>query len=484
MKFTIITTLLLILSLTACDPIPAGPTPTLSSVQKTAVNQSQIQVSWSASSLGPDDVEKESLHFGIWVAKHSDGLNTNNLGDPTYQTKAGALSYTIVGLTADTEYDILVRAANARNVFSDNTDVGSAVRTLVSGGGTLGSAVKSTLSDQPLKIVTGNMASATASNVGLVFSNSLQWYKYNSGGGLTRDTSLNMDVANLRDAVAVPVTSGQKDHLFALTDNGLIYYTNGTGGPTAHAMTFEAVPEAGSFVPRLKGDVLDVFSYVGTNDRAYIYEVNNSSTEPFIGHSFDTGGQNPLFAVAKLNDDAYYDLVYFVDNTLSIRLGKDDSLNSFDTAVELDELGTSELGSGTYLADLFVIADENGRYDIYLFVRNDGDQETRLLSYQGNGDGTFADLQVTDYSYHTYYRPTFVDVGGDGRLDLVAPQTSSNNVAVYFGPSASFGGAPSYFGIDGVPYQATAANVDGQKGPDLIVYDRDNRTLNVLYDNN
>ncbi len=480
----ICTILILILSLVACDPIPAGPTPTLSGVQKTAVNQSQIQVSWSASGLGPADVEKESLHFGIWVAKHSDGLNTSNLGNPTYETKAGALSYTIVGLTADTEYDILVRAANARNIYSDNTDVGSAVRTLVSGGGTLGAAVKTALTEQPLRIVTGNIGSATASNVGLIFSNSLQWFKYNSGGGLTRDTSLNQSIANLRDAVAVTVTSGQKDNLLALTDNGLIYYTNGSSGLSPHAMTFDGVPVTGSLVPRLKGDVLDVFSYVGTNHRAYFYEVNNSTSEPFIGHSFDPSGQDPKFAVAKLNDDDFYDLIYYVNKKLYTRLGKDDSLNSFDTATEVDELGDSELGTGTPIVNMFVIADENGKYDIYFFVRNDSDLETRLLSYQGNGDGTFADLQVTDYSYHTYYQPNFVDVGGDGRLDLIASQTSSNNVAVYFGPSASFGGAPSYFGIAGVPYQATAANVDGQKGPDLVVYDRDNRNLNVLYDNN
>lgn len=484
MRQLIVPILTLLLTLTACDPLETGPAPTLSGVSKSAVNQSQIQVSWSATGLGPDGVEKENLHFGIWVAKHSDGLNTNNLGDPTYQTGEGALSYTIVGLSADTEYDILVRAANRGNVFSANTDVGSAVRTLVSGGGSLGSAVKTTLTDQPLKILTGNIGSATAGNVGLVYSSGLQFYKFASGGTLTRENNLALNIANLRDAVAVPVTSGQKDNLFALTDNGLVYYTNGSSGLSAHAMAFEGVPVSGSLVPRLKGDILDVFSYVGTNDRAYIYQVNSSSSQPFTAHDYDTGGQDPLFAVAKLNNDAFYDLVYFRGNKLFVNLAKDDSLESFDGATELDELGTAELGTGTYLADMFVVADETGVYDIYLFIRNEGEDETRLLSYQGNGDGTFDEVQVTDYSFHFYYRPTFADVGGDGRVDLVAAQTSSNNVAVYFGPSASFGGTPTYFGIDGVPYQALAANIDGQKGPDLVVYDRNNRTLNMLYDNN
>lgn len=469
-----------ILCMTACDPLDTGDPPVMNNFSANAIGESQIQLTWQASDVSDDLIATEDLQYGIWVGKTEDGeldLTTT----PSFTTDEGALSYTLVGLEPATEYHVLVRVADRSNVYSEN-ETTQTVTTLAVGAGTFGPAVKVNITDSPSRIIAGRAGSA-ADSVGIILSDRINFYSY-SNGTLVAQTNQSVTIANLRDAHLVPVNSTGNDHLFALSDGGLTYYTNDTGF-TASAMSFEGVPVEGTFTYRLNNNVLDIFSYVAEGGLAHIYREAEEPTDtvPFEGFTYTTGSTNPLFTMAKLNNDDDYDIVYFTDdNRIFTAQANDDSLTDFATAVEVDALTSDDLGEGNYLGYLFVEdGDGDGNADIYVFVRNEGSDETRLISYAGNGDGTFEEGKTADYGFHFYSNPLFLDAGGDGKNDLLVSQTSSNNVAVYFAPSSTFSGSPTYFGIDGAPTMAISANIDATNGPDLVVFDATALTLNVLY---
>ena len=485
--------LALVLLLAACEVVERGTIPTFTGFNATAIGASQIQLTWTATAGADDLIETENLVAGIWVEATSDGgLDPDALGTPNFITDEGALSWTLTELAAATEYDILVRIGDRNDapIWSEIVDA-KVVTTLATGGGLFGPAIQTTGIDDNVQIIAGR-ATSTTDSIGTVRTASgvITWYNLGTDGKLVKQTTGGLTIAGLREAVLVPVKATENDHLFALTDAGLSYYTNGTSLVKDEDETFDGIPTAGTFSYRLDGALLDVFAYVGDNSVGYIYEKSDSDVagDPtFVGHEYNTTTTDPLLTVAKMDADAFYDVIYFADNKIYVDLAKDATLESsgFHGAVEIAALDADDIGTGGYLGFLFVQDGNNdGFQDIYIFIRNESADLTKMISFAGIGDGTFNDAVTANYNFHFYSSPVMTVAGNvDDKPDFVVPQTSSNNVAIYLGPSATFSGTPVYFGIDGDPSQALTANLDGLRSRELVILDQTNHTISVLISN-
>jgi hypothetical protein len=100
----------------------------------------------------------------------------------------------------------------------------------------------------------------------------------------------------------------------------------------------------------------------------------------------------------------------------------------------------------------------------------------------GKGDGTFAKYK----SYETDSSPEFVvtaDVNGDGILDLVTANESTNNVSVLLGKGDGTFEAHVDYGVGSEPIALAVADVNNDGSPDLAVVDLGADTISILLNN-
>lgn len=482
--------IVLILTLfgSACDPVETGDPPVLDSFTVTAISSSQIEVAWNADDISDDFIPNHDLRVVIWFSETEDPLDLTDLGLPHFITGEGALSFTLVGLEASTSYQILARAADRDTNLSENENTMD-VSTLSS---SQGFKPRVEITNITASMLIGGRVESDSSldNLGAINGSSISWFSLGSNDTFSSVGTFSPGLGTIRDAKLVPMIDDEADHLFVISDEGLVYYTNSNSTFTRHSLTFEGVPVPGSFTFRLgSDDLLEAFSYVAGSGSPYVYRRNTDAdsmlTTPFLGHVYSgLSDSNALVTLAKLDDDDAYDLVLFSNNTLSVALASNVDLSAFESAQEINTFDSDSLGSGPYLANLFV---ENPTstvdYGIYVFVRNESVDLTKIFRYEprtGEFDVTNIasnfTASVADYDYHFYERPLLVDVLGDGVVDLLVPQTSANNVALYSGPSFASQTSAQYFGIDGIPDQALILQLNGGD-PDLVIYDE---TFNVI----
>ena len=199
--------------------------------------------------------------------------------------------------------------------------------------------------------------------------------------------------------------------------------------------------------------------------------------------TYNSGGlQTASLAVADLNGDGQPDLVVANSSacagcrngSVGVLLGNGDG--TFKKAV-------------TYPAGLVpisvAVADMNGDGKPDVVVTNNQDNGNGSVGLLlGNGDGTFG--SVVNYASGGFSPQSVAvaDLNGDGKLDVLVSNLSSNNVGVLLGNGDGTFRAPLIYGTGGInPLSVAIADVNGDGKPDLVVVNSGSDTIGVLLNN-
>jgi hypothetical protein len=460
--------LILLLALIACDDFESGEPPTFSGFTATALSEDQIELSWNP---GEDDfLGPEELVYGIWFALPGEMIDPESTPDIT--TDEGATSYNLTGLPARTAVDLLVRARErGGGSFSENTETQSAT-TLGEGEGRYAAAIEVTLSDQPNDLIHGEILNAGEETIGVVYDRRIEWLVHDGNGAFAVDEDRTFTHDEDIIEAHVLTARGTRADLFVVSNSGLTFYQNRqttSGDVFEEEAVLNIFPRAGtlSFVEDAERNL--IVSFMNNQNTFLIYSLGEDNNDPFTDENVQLGllaGDIPRLAfIDDDGDEQFYDLIVY--GTTGLRFALDNG-NQFGFETVEDAESDDDVAEGNE-TDVFVGAiDADNLPDLLVFARNTSEDETRLWAYQGRSDG-FESRVETDYGFAFYQAPTLGDVNCDGQTDLLLPQTSSNNVAVFEGPSLSFQNVSRHEGgADGVE-RVAVANIDGSGGNDLAI---------------
>ncbi|MGH8270920.1 MAG: beta strand repeat-containing protein [Gammaproteobacteria bacterium] len=216
----------------------------------------------------------------------------------------------------------------------------------------------------------------------------------------------------------------------------------------------------------------------------------NTTTPGAAAPSFDaavnfTAGSDPTsVAVADVNGDGRPDLI--VANTVtpgSVTV----LLNTTAPGATTPSFsGAASFPVGKAPRSV-VVADVNGDGKLDLITANEvGDNVSVLLNTTAPGASipSFATQQT--FAVGSYpVSVTAADMNGDGKPDLIVANNNDNNVSVLLNTTAPGASIPSFaaqqtFAAGSYPVSVAAADVNGDGRPDLIVANADDNTVAVL----
>jgi hypothetical protein len=195
---------------------------------------------------------------------------------------------------------------------------------------------------------------------------------------------------------------------------------------------------------------------------------------PAVSYDLGTNGGPAAVVAADLNGDGQLDLlgVNYYSSTVGVLLGT--GTGSFG--------GTAlfSTGAGSYPSSL-AVADVNGDGHPDVLTANSRLNTVGVLL--GTGTGTLANR--TDYSTGATSNPNCLavaDVNGDGYLDVLTANTSSNTVGVLLGTSGGgFGAVATYAtGPLSGPLSLAVADVNGDGRPDVLTANSTADAVGVL----
>lgn len=220
----------------------------------------------------------------------------------------------------------------------------------------------------------------------------------------------------------------------------------------------------GAYYAAVMGDfngdgVPDIASEVETYNQynqQYVYAIslvlnNGDGTfqAPVLNTIYDTCA---VLGVADLNGDKMDDLVVGHapdtcgngNSTPTFEVWLSQGNGHFTTAKNLNFTMSANYVSGGTLADV----NADGFIDIILA---DDSDPANVWTFLGNGDGTFQEATSVALDTQTGNDTTFADLNGDGLLDIVDNDYSTNQITVFLATSAT-----AY--ATGVPYTTSDSN--------------------------
>jgi uncharacterized protein (DUF2141 family) len=212
---------------------------------------------------------------------------------------------------------------------------------------------------------------------------------------------------------------------------------------------------------------------------------NNSTAGVLLGTGTGTFGTVTTFstgansgphsiAVADVNGDGKLDLLTanYDTNTTGVLLGT--GMGTFGTVTTFSTGANSSPFS-------IAVADVNGDGKLDLLTANFNTNTAGVLL--GTGTGTFG--TATTYSTgadSNFYNIAVADVNGDGKLDLLTANYSSNTAGVLLGTgTGTFGTVTTYStGDNSYPSNIAVADVNGDGKPDLLTANFNTNEVGVL----
>ncbi len=277
-------------------------------------------------------------------------------------------------------------------------------------------------------------------------------------------------------AVADVNGDGKPDIVTASTTNGNVSVLLGNGDGTFQSpLTFatDAVPE-GVAIGDVNGDGKpDIVTANYENDTVGVLFGNGDGTFQTV-QLYNAGSGPQAIVLADLNHDGKLDIVTAnsYGGTFSTLLNNGDG--TFGASSDLP------VGQNPYAV---AVADLN--HDGNLDVVVPGYSDDNVSVYFGNGDGTFQSQQII--STGSGSGPdglVIVDINGDGKLDLVTANYTSNSVSVLPGNGDGTFGDLQTYAINGIgPNWLAVGDFNGDGFPDLVTANFTSGDASVLLNN-
>lgn len=208
------------------------------------------------------------------------------------------------------------------------------------------------------------------------------------------------------------------------------------------------------------------------------------SAATFATHAdFTVGGFPTAVALADTNDDGVRDVVVTVNGTSVVSVLLDTTAPGAST-VALAPPASFAVGSGVQSVAAAEL-NGDGRLDLVTANFNDDTLSVllntstvgRALQFNGTADSNTGNNPVD---------PLVVDLNGDGRPDVVAPNAVSNNITVYTNttaPGAVFGSLSNRLDLatGTSPRAIAAADLNGDGLPDLVVVNTTTNNMSVFF---
>ncbi len=202
--------------------------------------------------------------------------------------------------------------------------------------------------------------------------------------------------------------------------------------------------------------------------------------------TFATGSSPRSVTAADVNGDGKPDLIVAneVGNTVSVLLNTTAPGAATPSFAAQQTFAT---GSGPVSV---TAADVNGDGKPDLIVANDDDNTVSVL-LNTTAPGATTPSFAAQQTFATGSGPvsvTAADVNGDGKPDLIVANNNDNTVSVLLNTTAPGATTPSFaaqqtFATGSEPASVTAADVNGDGKPDLIVANFNANTVSVLLNN-
>ena len=461
----------IILFLLSCDEFESGDPPTFDGFDLTALAPDQVAVTWEPAE--DDFLEPEELVYGIWFALPGEALDPE--ADPDITTGEGAQSYNLTGLAASTNVEVLVRARERGNGNFSENNTPKTIRTLAEGEGRYGPAIEVALDDQPDDLIHGEVFSSDQAALGVVFSRRIEWLTRNNSGEFVFESERTLEInQDILEAHLVPVR-GSLDDLFILRSSGLLFYQNrqtNSGAIFEDAVGLSGtVPAPGTLTFTQDEDENLLISFVNTQGVFEVFSLGEDNDDGFtevtftVNSQFTTDQKPFLTFIDNDTSEQFYDLAVYGPQGLRFALDDDEQFR----VEPLEEVqNDDDVPSGTDVWVYLDRLDSDNLIDLLVFARNNSEDDTRLWVYQGRSEG-FENRVENDYEAAFFENPTLADINDDGQVDLLLPQTSSNNIAVFEGPSLRFGEVARYEGGDDGVERVAVANFDGANANDLAI---------------
>ncbi len=199
--------------------------------------------------------------------------------------------------------------------------------------------------------------------------------------------------------------------------------------------------------------------------------------------TFATGSYPRSVAVADLNGDGKPDLIVanYDSNTVSVLL------NTTATGATTPSFAAQQTFATGINPRSVTAADLNGDGKPDLIVANVGSNTVSVL-LNTTATGATSPSFATQKTFATGTAPrsvTAADLNGDGKPDLIVANLGSNTVSVLLNTTAPGATTPSFaaqqtFATGSGPKSVTAADLNGDGKPDLIVANYYSNTVSVL----